>query len=467
MVGYPREHLVGMKSLRLMDEAHAQRFQAILDRALATGQPCRISDWEIMKSDDTSVGVEMSLVPVRNADGSTTGFRGTCRDISQRKLQEELLVQSERLKAIADLSAGVSHNFNNVLQIVLGGTELALSNMETGNFSEARTNVEDVRRSSEVGTETVKRLQDFAKWSHHEKVEEGIVFSLSQTVEQALEMTEPLWKSDPEKRGITISQERRLDQSCLIRGMKHELFDVVVNLIKNAVEALPSGGQITVKTFAMQDEKAILEVTDTGVGIPRGNLGHLFEPFWTSKGFDGTGMGLAAAYGIVRRHGGEITVESEEGQGTTVAVRLPCAKVPPPAPVHTPMSHSDARLRILVVDDQEPIVDLLHKAFDRLGQTVITALSGLTAVDLFKKEPTDVVICDLGMPLMNGWEVGKAITEWCWEKGVPKPRFIILTGWADQAADCERLKECGVDAVTEKPVDVKRLLEIVMDRHDS
>jgi len=278
-------------------------------------------------------------------------------------------------------------------------------------------------------------------------------------------MTKPLWKSDPDMRGISVSLVRCLDPNCLIKGFEHDLFDAVVNLIKNAVEALRDGGKITVKTFTTLDEKAFLVVSDTGVGIPRENLTHLFEPFWTSKGYNGTGMGLAAAYGIVRRHGGEITIESGEGAGATVTVSLPCAKEPRPAPASVPSSCSPSKLRILAVDDQQPIVDLLRKALERHGQTVITALSGPKAMNLFKESPTDVVISDLGMPQMNGWEVGKAIKEWCREKDIPKPRFIILTGWADQAGNREQLEESGVDAVMEKPVEVKRLLEVVMDVH--
>jgi PAS domain S-box-containing protein len=397
------------------------------------------------------------LTPMKDKEGQVYGCQAIVEDISERRRSEDLLVQSERLKAVADLSAGVSHNFNNVLQIVVGGTQLGLMNLDSGAFSDVALNLKEVLDSAKRGAETVKRLQDFARSSQEDKMAEGKVLDLSEVVDQALDVAKPFWKTGPQMRGVSIDLNRRLPRKTFVKGSAGELFEVIVNLVKNAVEALPYGGSIAV-TVLVEDKDVKLQVEDNGTGIPSEHLKHIFEPFWTSKGLNGTGMGLASSYGIVRRHRGEITVQSQEGHGTTFTVKLPLAEEAV-AGATGARSVFPWQLTILVIDDQEPIVKLLRGGLEKCGQSVIAAASGAQGLASFKDNLVDLVICDLGMPGMNGWQVGKAIKEICEARGTPKIPFILLTGWGDQASATDKRVESGVDAVIEKPVVISQVLD--------
>ncbi|MFW9998000.1 MAG: ATP-binding protein, partial [Candidatus Odinarchaeota archaeon] len=205
---------------------------------------------------------------------------------------------------------------------------------------------------------------------------------------------------------------------------ENELFEVIVNLIKNAGEALlPRGGEIKVRT-ATEGGNVVLHVEDNGVGIPKKNLDRVFSPFFTTKGLRGTGMGLASSYGIVLRHGGMISVESQEGHGTTFTVKLPLVE-DKDEESQAGVTVLPRQLRILVIDDSEPIVRMLRGGLERFGQKVFTATSGDKGTAVFEQESPDLVICDLGMPGMNGWEVGKKIKEVCSAREAPKPSFIM------------------------------------------
>jgi PAS domain S-box-containing protein len=419
-------------------------------------------DIKLRSEGSAELWVNVGVTPFFDSQGKGAGALAMMTDISRRRNAEKLAVQAGRLKAVAELSAGVSHNFNNLLQMVMGGLHLSLMNLELGNYSEVKTDLEEVLRGCKFGARTVKRLQDFAKSSSGvNSMESGQPLDLSSTVEQALLMSKPLWKAAPERIGVPISVSHQLTRGCMVKGKENELFEVVVNLVKNAVEAMPDGGDISVRTFVDHD-KAVLQVRDNGMGIPKDDLGRIFEPFWTSKGVKGTGMGLPSSHGIVALHGGELLVDSEPGKGTTFTVRLPLAgETPEDAAVG--MADFPWRLSMLVVDDQQPIVRVLASALRMFGQTVIPATSGEDGFRIFQETPSDVVICDLGMPGMNGWQVGAAVKVFCLENRIPKPIFIIATGWGDQTGQDDRILESGVDAIVEKPLDVKKMMEIIRD----
>gem|GEM_PF-943590 len=382
------------------------------------------------------------------------------RDVTERKKAHELLLQTERIKAVGEMAGGVAHNFNNLLQIVEGASEMGLAYIQRANLAEVKSCFEKILASSRMGAQTVKRLQDFARVRNDDPVSGGTVFDLAKTAQQAIEMSKPLWKTAAEREGLSITVNHHLDEDCLVLGKENELFEVLLNLIKNATEALPGDGEINV-SCRLEAGKVVLKVQDDGVGIAREHLGNVFEPFWTSKGFRGTGMGLASSYGIVARHGGGISVESAVGKGAVFSVTLPAARRPLEEKDAVPEEKSPATYRILVVDDMRPVAELIAVTFTRRKQTVFMALSGEEALRVFEKEPVDAVICDLGMPDMNGWQVGKAIKEKCEAAGIKKPPFILVTGWGGQIGEKEMMAESGVDAVFEKPVDTRKLLQAI------
>jgi PAS domain S-box-containing protein len=400
----------------------------------------------------------MSASPIRDSNGALTGCVHIARDVTERRMAEKLVIQAERLKALADLAAGASHNFNNLLQIIMGNARMGLTNLESADISEIKKDLEAILASCHFGAETVKRLQDFSRSRRDTKVEGASTFDLSNLVEQAVAVSKPWWNAGSVARGGRVHLHQRLDSNCLVTGRKSEIFEVVVNLIKNAVDVLPHGGVILLETSALENH-VLLRVRDNGVGIPQENLHKVFEPFFTTKGSLGTGMGLASSFGIIRGHGGQMSVQSQEGRGTVFTVQLLRTKArsdesTPPVIAGIP------DWRVLVIDDHWPIVELLQQGLARYGPAVLGAFSGSEGVGIFQEKSVDLVVCDLGMPGMDGWEVGKRIKEICANRGMPKTPFILLTGWGDQGQENHRRVDSGVDAIMEKPADISKLLAV-------
>jgi|GEM_PF-1092602 len=397
--------------------------------------------------------------PTRLPDGSVYGCQAIVQDISDRKNAERIMLESQRANALSELGGLVAHNFNNVLQVVIGGAQLASTNLELGNLDDIKNTLQQVLQSAFGGAEIVKRLQYLVRL-HPEKEFQDKIVDLSLTVHRAIEMSRLWWQTTPEKFGVKIVLDRRLGQNCYVRGSSNEFFEVAVNLIRNAAEALPQGGRIEVRTEVTNGE-VVFQVRDNGIGIHPDHVSRVFDPFWTTKHLPGSGMGLSSSRLIVERHKGRIGVESVLGQGTTVTVTLGRSIAPAAEIKMEDTEELGPRLTILLVDDMEPVLRVLQDALELNGHEVHAALSGRKALEIFKQRHIDVVVSDLGMPEMNGWDVGKAIRAYCEEKGVPRPPFILITGWGGQTEDAERMTESGVDAIVEKPVDMKKLLILI------
>jgi CheY-like chemotaxis protein len=207
----------------------------------------------------------------------------------------------------------------------------------------------------------------------------------------------------------------------------------------------------------------ILEIQDTGTGIHPDDFSKMFDPFWSTKGPSGTGLGLAVTHGIVKRHGGAISVQSEIGKGTSFVIRIPfSSQITDVESVYTKAIASQ-NLDILIIDDTETILLILNDLLTAHDQKVFTANSGEKGIEIFLGQHIDVIISDLGMPGMTGWEVGSAIKSICEKRGMPKTPFILLTGWGGQSLEPDKISDCGVDGVLEKPIDFSRVVQMIND----
>ncbi len=398
--------------------------------------------------------------PIYGTDGRLYGSAHVARELTELKKAEEALVHNERLNAVAELATGVAHNFNNLLQIILGNAALALAGLETGDYGEVQSCVEEILNGSHYGAETVKKLQSFVRLRNDTEVAQTHVFDLSNTIRQAIEISRVWWKATAEKKGASIALIHNLQPDCNIKGHEYELFEVVLNLIKNTVEALPAGGNIQIES-KMENGLVEFFVKDNGVGISEEHRQRILEPFFTTKGFQNTGMGLSSSYGIISAHKGRMSVDSKEGEGSIFRITLPLATSEPGLRTERDLHDGDSALRILVVDDMIPIVNMLGQGFRKCGHRVKTAGSGEEALQIIAQIDVDAIVCDLGMPQMNGWEVGRQVKLFYENYDLPKPIFVILTGWGGQLSDEAQLRESGVDAILEKPAEAGEILTTI------
>jgi PAS domain S-box-containing protein len=455
-LGMAPEHMVGEKCYRVWSDAHnpcpdCPALLAFETRTAQVGEK---------KTPDGHIW-DNRTEPVFAADGSLLGAIEIIHDITDKKQAEALMVQAEQFKAMADLAAGVAHNFNNLLQIVMGNASVARICLDEGSTEEALLNLDQIMESAQFGAETVKRLNTYVKTRTQTHVTEAETINLSELVNDAVEMSAPWWKNHPERSGTEIRVQLDCQEGCFVQARRHELFEVVMNLIKNAVEALVHGGDIFINT-AIDGDQVVLNVGDTGIGMSTEDATRIFTPFFTTKLEAGTGLGLATSQSIVVSHNGRITVDSAKGEGTTLTVTLPLAlppvsDEPDPEPV---LAHRT--LSVMVVDDVDEVVRLLKAGLERDGHRVLPAYNGVEALAMYQRDPVEVVICDLAMPQMNGWQVGEAILRHCSERNIPKPLFIMLTGWGEQAKEVDKIRRSGVDVVLEKPADIPLLRDVIL-----
>jgi signal transduction histidine kinase len=372
------------------------------------------------------------------------------------------LIEAERLQAAGQMAAGVAHDFNNALMGILGQTQLMRPFLEQGPAAATAEGyaglLECLARQEQAvldAAATVRKIRESTRQSDTEAF--GPV-ALSGIIELLLAMSRPRWKDQAEAAGVQIAVRTTLADTPPVFGNAAELYEALTNLLFNALDAMPHGGTLTITTTHVWNAESEgqgwveITVTDTGVGMSPTIQAHLFEPFFTTKGVRGTGLGLSMVHGIISRHAGEITVQSAEGQGTTMTLRLPVAEaiaetVPPPA---APSSISRP-LTLLVIDDDPLLAETLSALLRILGHEVAIATSGEEGLTRLAAERFDLVLTDLGMPEMSGWEVAQAVkARW------PKLPVILVTGWGD-ALEGEPLESRGVDAVLAKPYTVAQL----------
>lgn len=433
--------------------------EAILE-CLQSGE-LGVGEFQYTTKSYRDVYTRVHVVPIKDGDGTITGVHAFLQDISNQKRAEELIVRSERLKVLGQISGGVGHNFNNLLQIVSGNANMAITNLDLQDFAAVQNNVHQILESAKSATESVRWLQKFARDPSAGTSPSKEVFDLSKTVEEAVEMCKLWSKAELEREKIHITYELGLSAGCNVSGIPDQLSWVVLNLLKNAVEALPEGGRVRVKTYVNKDQ-VVLKVRDNGTGIPSENVKYITMAFWTSKE-NHAGMGLTFNCEIIRKHDGSMGLKRMKPHGTTFSVRLPYVKDLSEERKALAKEAAGRGLRILFIDSEEPILRMFEKGLNLLGQTVFTTSSGEQGLKIFEENAIDAVVCDLALPEMNGWEVASVISKNCAAKNVDKPPFIILAGWASPTDEEEILAHPGVDRLLHKPIAVPKLLDAIKE----
>jgi GAF domain-containing protein/CheY-like chemotaxis protein len=384
------------------------------------------------------------------ADLAALALRSAAAHEERRRAYEELeatqdqLVRTEKLRALGEMASGVAHDFNNLLAAILGRAQLALQQVEGAKL---RRWLEVIERAALDGAKTVRRLQDFTRIRRDEPL---VPVDLNDIVRDALDITQSRWREEVRSRGIRVEVRTELGAVPAIAGDASELREALTNLILNAVDAMPNGGTLTLATAAVAGGVE-LRVADTGVGMPEGVKSRIFDPFFTTKGPRGTGLGLSITYGILSRHGVGIGLDTEEERGTTFRLLFPpAAPVTPTAPRRTVVARADGpALACLVVDDDEAVGAVVAEMIEAIGHRVVLLHDGAAAIARFRAEPFDVVLTDLAMPGLSGWDVARAVRD-----GDARIPVFIVTGFGVELSDDER-REHGVDGVLGKPLRIE------------
>jgi signal transduction histidine kinase/ActR/RegA family two-component response regulator len=376
--------------------------------------------------------------------------------IAEQERIFEQYSQVEKMSALGELASGVAHDFNNTLTGILGRAQLLLSTTDQEKIEDG---LKIIIKTARDGAKTIRRIQDFARQRRDHDFQ---LVDVSQLLLDVGEITRPRWKDWAEALNVHISLDLQLHCNAPIMGDESELREVLVNMVFNAVDAMPQGGILTLA--AEENREAVeLSVRDTGTGMTEDVRLRIFDPFFTTKDKSGMGLGLAVSYGIIRRHEGAVEVESEVGRGTEFRVRLPIAENAVnnqpvvEAPLATARSSQFHQTRILVVDDQEHVRDLLRDILEQEGCQVTVATGGHEALSLFDGHNFDAIFTDVGMPVMNGWELSEAVRER--SKDIP---LAVITGWGEAVGSYER-KAARVDWVVAKPFDTPQIAEIAQE----
>ncbi|MFC1671891.1 PAS domain S-box protein [Planctomycetota bacterium] len=437
----------------------------------ASGSP-QLFEWHARDVDGTLFWVEVNLKCATIA--GTERLLAIVRDVTQRKRNEEELqdanirlqqtlaeleqtqenmLHQERLRVVGQMASGVAHDINNALQPVLGYSDLLLSRPH---LMDDRPKLEGYLRkistAAEDATRVVTHLYQFGRKDAASGERSPI--NVNELAEQSVSLTQHKWKSLAQAQGRTIEVQTKLAALPPILGNAVELREVLTNLILNATDAMTEGGTITIST-TVDEEDIVLAVADTGTGMSEEVRGHCMDPFFSTKASQGAGLGLWMTAWIVKRFDGTISVETEEGRGTTMLIRLPITDQLKNDSEPSVTGSPCPSLRILVVDDDDQVRELLMECLVMEGHSVESTSDGTKGLSAFKAGEFDMVITDQAMPSLSGEKLALAIKE-----QAPETPIILLTGFGDMY-ESSREKPEAIDLVVTKPINPDQLLEMI------
>lgn len=389
-------------------------------------------------------------------DGKPSKIIGVNNDITDQVNAYNTIIRNQRLNAIGEFAAGVAHDFNNSLESIMGNIELMLLNSEISD--ENRENLTSMKKSVRDAAARIRKLQSFNKPESGQRNYNGIL--LNQVVIDVIAQTRPLWKDTAEQKGIFYVVNKNLNDIPKVSGDENELRSVLYNLIKNAIEAMPHGGTLNVSTE--HDKKdVIVRVMDNGTGMDDDTVKKLFQPYFTTKGFEqGRGLGLPGVLSVIQAHGGQIFVErTAPGEGTVIQFRLPIsdAQTKPDKKTEQPQK-PEFTLNVLWVDDEISIRLLGQRRLKMLGHSTDIAGNGEEALELMKKNRYNLVITDIGMPVMNGWQLAERVRR---EYGDTIP-IAILSGGGDDRVNDENIRG-KVNYFLKKPIEMNELAQVLKE----
>jgi PAS domain S-box-containing protein len=397
-------------------------FNAALTEAIGAGTPFDI-EFIICIPNEEPKTIRSICKPVLGVSGEIISLTGSTQDITEQKQFEAAQVKHQRLKAIGEMSSSIAHDFNNALQEMMGNLEVVKLQTDLSDSSVKRLNNIGSIISDVAGR--VSALQKFGGPENDDK--NAQLIDLNELIEESLEQSRPLWKDSMEKEGLRITVETDFGKIPKISCNNGELKSAVHNIIKNSIEAMPEGGHLMMQTSA-NAESVFATFTDTGIGMSEETQLKIFEPFFTTKGFKlGRGLGMSGVYSIVKKYSGEIKVKSSElNKGTTIEIVFPVSHKDEIKVLDKDEPKDHASSNVLWVDDDFIIAKSAQMMVESIGHKCKSVNSGEKALEYLNNNPCDIVFTDIGMPMMNGWELAEAIRK----KFGNKTTIVAVTGWS-------------------------------------
>ena len=426
--GWRREEILG-QPYPLVPLEQLAEFEGLFDQVVMQGEGFTGVESTRRHKDGSKLEVRMHTAPLRDAEGRTVGGMALLEDLSETRRLEEQIRHSQKMEATGRLAGGIAHDFNNLLTVIVGTCDLL--ELDDSLSADAQELVSEILEVTESASELIAQLMTFSR----RQVVRPELIELNARLREAVKLIERLI-------GERIALELELSEDDLDVTIDPTQFDqVLVNLAVNAADAMRGGGLLWIRTQRREIDSpapaplspgayAVLEVRDTGTGIPAEILSHVFEPFFTTKEpGEGTGLGLANVYGIVRQAGGNVEVESEEGAGTTLRVFLPI--VPRPSATREEVAQSGTiprgSERILLVEDSEAVRQSTQRLLETLGYTVYSATDGADALEkIWQNLEVDLVLSDVAMPHVDGAELTRQLRT-----RQPELPIVLMSGNLD------------------------------------
>ena len=474
LFGCPASEALGTPASWLISESllvpDPDRDRRLEETGVAGWRLGEVTPLNARRRDGQSIPIEATVTPtvVRGKTVFTAAIRDVqarvrmadeLREVNRRLEQaladvqhtQEVMIRQERLKALGQLASGIAHDFNNSLSMIIGFTELLLSDVDAADDAhKRRTHLQLIHSAAQDAAGVVGRLRDLSR-PRSASIDLPPV-QINDLVAQAISLSQPRWRGQAQASGQTIRVTAELGQVPLVGGRAAELREALTNLIINAVDAMPEGGTLTLRT-RVDGEMVAVDVSDTGTGMPPEVRDRIFDPFFTTKGDRGTGLGLAMVQGIIEQHHGEISVSSEIGQGTTFTMRFAAlpAKHEATPPSERPAPRRVRGLRVLLAEDEPSLRQILSSYLKVDGHTIEAAGNGEEALTKYRPDDFDLVITDRAMPEMGGDQLAAELKR----RGSVLP-VIMLTGLGDLMNEVGERPE-GVDLVVAKPVTLAEL----------
>jgi PAS domain S-box-containing protein len=463
ILGYPCNQLLGMNTHDYATPDTAKKIARVTEQVKRTGKPEDVTDCYVIRKNGSKAVLELSISLRTDKDGNPAGFRGLLRDVTKRKETEEekrqleiQLQQAQKMESIGTLAGGIAHDFNNILMGIQGNATLMLLKIESEHPNYVK--IKNIEKFVQNGTELTKQLLGFARG--------GKYLVKTTDLNDVIEKSSSLFSRTRKEIQVHTDLHDEIWAADVDSG---QIEQALLNLYVNAWQAMSAGGDLYLKTrnvildssfvkpFKVEPGKYVeISVSDTGVGIDKETCKRIFEPFFTTKEMGrGTGLGLASVYGIVKSHGGYIDVTSEKERGTTFTLYLPASekKAVPEKAVPAEMSRGTGT--ILLIDDEKMILDVGCELLEELGYSVLSALSGQEALEIFRKNSTiiDLVIMDMIMPGMSGGETFDRL------KNINQDIKVLLSSGYSLNGQATKILRRGCDGFIQKPFNLNQLAQ--------